>query len=164
MSATSARPRRPRLGGRLAPRPSPLSGDPAGRDVRGIETAVVLLIGVILLIAVIHDVARQTSINIRVSADKSTWRLYAHRRDKKLDVRLLAHGTTDYLCQSTPLARSARAPRLCLMIDGPTRRGLRTVEGGYHIPPLRQDRYITRTGCFGLPATLHLCGGKAPPA
>ncbi len=162
MSATSATPRRPRLPALLAPRSVPPSGDPAGRDVRGIETAVVLLIGLILLVAVVHDVARQTSINIRVSADKNTWRLYAHRRDKKLDVRLLPHGTTEYLCQSTPLTLSARAPRLCLMIDGPMRRGLRTVEGGYYVPPLREDRYATRTRCFGLPATRHLCGGKAP--
>ncbi len=162
MSTASVTPRRSRLSPRLAPRPAPAGGDPAGRDVRGIETAVVLLIGLVLLVAVVHDVSRQTSINIRVSADKSTWRLYAHRRDKKLDVRLLPHGTTDYLCPSTPLAVRARAPRLCLMIDGPIRRGLRTVEGGYYVPPLRQDRYITRSGCFGLPATTHLCGAKAP--
>lgn len=160
MSA-SAIPWRTRLSARVAPRAVPVSGDPAGRDVRGIETAVVLLIGLVLLVAVIHDVSRQTSINIRVSADKSTWRLYAHRRDKKLDVRLLPQGTTDYLCQSTPLAVRARAPRLCLMIDGPVRHGLRTVEGGYYVPPRRQDRYITRTGCFGVPATTHLCGGPA---
>jgi hypothetical protein len=141
------------------PRAMPSGGDPAGPDVRGIETVLVILVGCVLAAAVAWDVDRQTGVNTRVAADKATWTAYSHRKVKKLGVRLLLRGTTDFVCAPS----TSKLPRLCLMIAGPTRAGRRPIQGGYYLPPKREDRFISRYACFGLPARRHLCGAKAPP-
>lgn len=142
------------------PRPAPPTGDPASRDVRSIETVLVLVVGLVLAAAVVWDVARQTRVNGRVAADKRTWEAYTHKKVKKLTVRLLLRGTTEFVCAPA----TSKVERPCLMIAGPTRGGLRVVQGGYFLPPKREDRYVWRYGCFGRPARVHACGGAAPPA
>jgi len=146
------------------PRPE-AHGDPAGRDLRGIETALLIILGLVLAVAVVHDVVLQVRLNTRESADRTTWRAYEHRYVKVLDVRTLEHGTIDFVClPSLTKTAAEREIRPCLMISGPIVNGHRTVDGGYFIPPKRADRYQYRYGCFGLPAQRQLCGLRSPPA
>lgn len=140
------------------PRATPPGGDPAGRDVRSIETILVLGVGLVLAAAVVWDVARQVRVNRREDIDKKTWVAYTHKQAKNLSIRLLQRGTTDFVC-SPP---TSRLPRQCLMVAGATRGGLRTVQGGYYVPAQRDDRYSVRYGCFGVPARRHLCGARGP--
>jgi hypothetical protein len=136
--------------------------DPASRDVRAIETTVMALIGLLLAVAVIYDVAHQVGINTRTTADRATWRAYAHVSDVKtrIDVRTLLRGTTDFACRSTSTvpAVAAHQVRLCLMISGATHGNRRAIDGGYYLAPHASDRYDYRYGCFGLPAERKLCG------
>ena len=153
-----------RLPGWVGPRVPPRDGrDPAGPSLRAIETAILVMIGLVLAAAVAWDVVRQIHVNERVAADKGTWRAYTHRdlRNKTLTVRTLLRGTTDFACG--PPVRGARQ-RVCLMLVGPTGWPRRTIAGGYYVPLKRQDRFITRYGCFGEPARRHLCANTSAPA
>lgn len=166
MSATTAD--TPRSGWSRLPRwarPRPeANGDPAGRDLRAIETALLVIIGLVLAAAVVHDVVLQVHLNKRESADRTTWRTFEHRYVKVLDVRTLERGTTDFVClPSLTTATGERQIRPCVMISGPIVDGHRTVDGGYFVPPKRADRYQYRYGCFGLPAQRQLCGLRSPP-
>jgi len=142
--------------------------DPANRDVRAIETTVMVLIGLLLAVAVIYDVAHQVGINTRETADRATWRGYEHVADVKtrLDVRTLERGTTDFVCRSTSTvaATALHQVRLCLMISGPTVNDRRTIDGGYYLAPHASDRFAYRYGCFGLPAQRALCGAPTAAA
>jgi hypothetical protein len=175
MSDAPASTRKLRLPAWAAPRAQADGGDPAGHLVRWVETAAAIAIGLVLAVAVVHDVARQVRINKRVSADKQTWLAYAVPRSipyaqsqyKRLGVRLLERGTTDFVCQPTALTHvlAVREQRLCLMVSGPVRSsGTRTIDGGYYVLPSREDRYANRYRCFGLMAQRHECGLKAIPA
>jgi hypothetical protein len=166
MSAPAAhRARRSWLPPFLGPRPQS-QADPAGRDLRAIETVIIVLLGLLLAAASVDDVAHQVRLNKRTSADRVTWRAYAHANIKHLDVRTLEHGTTDFVCRSTTTvaADAAAEIRLCLMVGGPTVDNKRTVDGGYYIPVRAPDRYTYRYGCFGLPAHRSLCGSASAAA
>lgn len=166
-STTAGPSRRLRLPDWAAPRPQG-DRDPASRDVRAIESAILLLVGLLLAAAVVYDVALQVRLNTRESADRATWRAYAHVTYVKtrLDVRTLEHGNTDFVCRSTSTvaAQAAHQVRLCLMISGATVNDRRTIDGGYYIPPRAADRYSYRYGCFGLPAQRALCGAASAAA
>jgi hypothetical protein len=164
MSTSPARARALGLPAWAAPRNPPGDGrDPAGPSLRMIETAILILVGLVLTVAVAWDVVRQTHVNVRTAADRATWRAYAHRdlHNKTLTVRTLLRGTTDFTCG--PPVRGA-TNRLCLMMVGPTHVSRRTVAGGYYVPLKRQDRFIVRYGCFGLAASRHLCAHRTAPA
>lgn len=128
-----------------------------------IETAILVLIGLVLAAAVTWDVVRQTHVNERQAVDKGLWRAYTHRnlRNKTLTVRTLLRGTTDFAC-GPPAPRATN--RLCLMITGPAAASRRTIAGGYYVPLKRQDRFAVRYGCFGLPASRHLCARTSAAA
>lgn len=156
-----------RLPAWAAPRPQG-ERDPASRDVRSIETVIIVLIGLLLAAAVVYDVVLQVRLNTRESADRATWRAYEHVTNVKtrLDVRTLEHGTTDFVCRSTTTVASQalHQVRLCLMIGGPTVNDRRQISGGYYIPPKASDRFLYRYGCFGLPAQRKLCGAPTAAA
>lgn len=139
--------------------------DPAGRDVRAIETTIMVLIGLLLAVAVTYDVVLQVRLNTRETADRATWRAYEHVSYVKtrLDVRTLEHGTTDFVCRSTSTVATqiAHQVRQCLMISGPTVNDRRQIDGGYYLAPKASDRFLYRYGCFGLPAERKLCGAAS---
>src|SRR5437763_9343203 len=78
VSATAPTPRRSRAAGRqLFGRDDSAGGRrPEPRAVRGAETVVLLLAGLLLAIATVNDVVLRTHTNHRLVADLRTWRLY----------------------------------------------------------------------------------------
>lgn len=147
----------------FGPRPE-AHGDPAGRDLRAIETVIVVAIGIVLAVAVVYDVVRQVHFNQRASIDRATWRAYTHVQTKHIGVRFPRSGSTDFACRSTStiVAVAHRQTRLCLMVDGPTVDGVRHVSGGYWIRPAEPDHRRYRYGCFGEPAQRSLCASAQP--
>jgi hypothetical protein len=146
---------------RLPPRLRPLDAELRGSgSLRLVETTLLLLVGLVLAIATINDVARQTGVNHRLIADLKTWRAYTAHDYHNLSVSQELLGITtkrDVVCgNTTPGPPKARA-QICLIIAGPTRSGRRQVLGGWYLPPNTEDDVREhRYGCFGS-ATAGLC-------
>ena len=133
----------------LAPRERDLGG--SGR-MWLIETTLLVLVGILLAVATINDVARQTGVNQRLIADLGTWRRYTGHvyHNLTVDQELLGSRTQhEVVCGNTsPGAPKARI-QLCLVIWGPIVAGRRTVHGGWYLPPKSEDQSSDRYGCFG---------------
>jgi hypothetical protein len=160
MSATSrhAGPERPgRLPAWLSPRSVELPG--SGRT-RLIETTLLVLVGILLAVATVNDLARQARVNHRLIADLRTWRSYTGHEYHNLSIEqeLIATSASqrEVVCGNTsPGAPKARI-QLCLTIWGPTRDGQRAVHGGWYLPPKAEDLRAQRYGCFG-PGAKGIC-------
>jgi hypothetical protein len=141
---------------RLRPRTVDLPG--SGR-LRLIETTLLVLLGVLLAVATVNDVARQTGVNHRLIADNATWRAYTGHPYHNLSIEQELFGTGsqhEVVCGNTsPGAPKARI-QLCLVVYGPINRGLRAVHGGWYLPPRVEDVRADRYGCFGA-ASRGLC-------
>jgi hypothetical protein len=144
---------------RLAPRPQSLD-DPAGRRVWRIETIVLVLAFAFLATATINDLVRQGHINHRLIADLRTWRTYTHHDYKNVEPnqQLLGPATKrDVVCGNTEPGPPKERTQICLVVTGPTVGGMRTVAGGWYLPP--NTIYNTRSlryGCFGS-ITMGMC-------
>jgi hypothetical protein len=134
----------------LQPREHELPG--TGRT-RLIETTVLLLVGLLLLIATVNDVARQTHVNSRLTADLQTWRAYSGHDYKDLSdsQELLGAGSEhDVVCGNTSPGAPKTKTQLCLAIWGPVSGGRRTVHGGWYLKAYAEDDVrVDRYGCFG---------------
>jgi len=133
----------------LRPRDAEAAG--TGR-MRLIETTVLILVGVVLAVATINDLARQTGVNQRLIADLATWRAYTHHAYRNLSVDQEVFGSAskrEVVCGNTsPGAPKARI-QLCLVLGGPVVGGRRTVQGGWYLPPRVEDERADRYACFG---------------
>lgn len=139
-----------RLPGWLRPRDHEL---PGSGSLRLVETTLLLLAGLLLAVATINDVARQTGVNERLIADLRTWRGYTGHdyHNVGVDQELLGITThRDVVCgNTTPGAPKARV-QICLVVTGPTRDGRRRVSGGWYLPANTEDNVRERRyGCFG---------------
>lgn len=159
MSETSApleRERWGRLPAWLSPRSIELRG--SGRT-RLIETTVLVLVGVLLAVATVNDLARQADVNHRLIADLRTWRHYTGHDYHNLSISQELLGVAsqrEVVCGNTgPGAPKARI-QLCLAIWGPVHEGRRTVHGGWYLPANAEDSRAERYGCFG-PASRGMC-------
>lgn len=142
---------------RLRPRDSE---QPGTGSMRLIETTLLVLVGLVLAIATINDVARQTGVNDRLIAGMSTWRAYTghHYHNLSADQELLGVSThRDVICgNTTPGAPKARV-QICLVMSGPTVSGRRHVAGGWYLKAGSEDDVrLRRYGCFGA-VTAGLC-------
>jgi hypothetical protein len=149
-----------RSGGRLPAwlRPRTLELCGSGRT-RLVETTLLALVGILLAVATVNDVVRQTHVNERLIADLSTWRTYTGHdyHNLSIDQRVLGETTQrEVVCGNTsPGAPKART-QLCLAIWGPVVAGRRMVHGGWYLPPKAENLRAARYGCFG-PASEGLC-------
>jgi hypothetical protein len=146
-----------RLPAWLRPRAIELPG--SGR-MRLIETTLLVLVGLLLAIATVNDVARQTGVNQRLITDLRTWRHYTGHdyHNLSVDQELLGVSSQrEVVCGNTsPGAPKART-QLCLVIWGPVVDGRRTVHGGWYLPAnVEEDVRTVRYGCFG-PASQGMC-------
>jgi hypothetical protein len=161
---------RERLPAFLAPRQEERRGR---GELRFIETALLLLVGVVLVVATVADVSRQVRIGSRLAADLESWRAITHVKfhNPFIEQDVRTYTTRDVLCADTSKGKPQGKPQLCLIFTGPVRDGRRTARGGFylvakgtdvHEPVLNQVRY--RYACFGSAISEHLCGlSKAPP-
>lgn len=141
----------------LPERLRPLDREPPGtRDIRLIETTLLLLLVLLLAIATVNDVARQTRVNERLIADLHTWRTYTAHDYHNLSVsqELLGSGSEhEVVCGNTSPGAPKSTTQLCLAIWGPVVDGGRAIHGGWYLrahveDDVRADRY----GCFGAAA------------
>ena len=121
-------------------------------SMRLIETTLLVLVGIVLAVATVNDLARQAGINHRLLAVLTTWRSHTgHQyREITVDQELLgSRSEHEVVCGNTsPGAPKART-QLCLVIWGPTVNGRRTIHGGWYLSPGSEDQRSTRYGCFG---------------
>jgi hypothetical protein len=133
----------------LRPRTDELPG--SGR-MRLVETTLLVLVGIVLLVATVNDLARQTGVNYRLIADLRTWRQYTGHAYKNLSVdqELLGVSTKhEVVCGNTSPGPPKARIQLCLVMWGPVIDGRRTVRGGWYLPPGSEDQRSDRYGCFG---------------
>jgi hypothetical protein len=154
----------PPRGGGLGRRPPgwlrpPAAERPASAGARLVETAVLLLVGVLLATATINDLVRQTHVNHRLVADLRTWRAYTRHDYKNLSVSQDVRGlsTREIVCGNTSPGGLKARVQLCLTISGPERGGRRSVSGGWCLPPRLEDERRYRYACFGTAVAEGLC-------
>jgi hypothetical protein len=120
-------------------------------DLRAVETTVLLLVALLLAIATVNDVVRQTHVNQRLIADLSTWRQYTGLRYHNLAVAqdYTKNFTREVVCGNTSPGEPKQRIQLCLVITGRVRAGRRHVTGGWYLPARAEDEPSFRYGCFG---------------
>lgn len=126
-------------------------GGTGGRLWR-IETVALVLVGLFLAVATVYDLARQTATNHRLIADLRTWRHYTRHDYHNISVDQLTFGLASHkeiLCGNTSPGPPGARTQICLAIWGPVVGGLRTVHGGWYLPPYHRDEPANRYGCFG---------------
>jgi hypothetical protein len=132
----------------LRPRETESTG--SGRR-RRIETAVLLIVGLLLAIATVNDVVLDTHVNHRLRADLRTWRAYTGHDYKNVSTEQdVKHFTTiDSVCGNTTPGPPKERIQICLQMTGPVVHGYRKAHGGWYLPPKHEDLRRYRYGCFG---------------
>jgi hypothetical protein len=134
-------------------------------SLRLAETTILILVGVFLAVATLHDVVQQTHVNHRLNTDLLTWRTVTghdyHNISSEQDEK--GHTTRDVACGNVSPGGPRERTQLCLMLDGATIHGLRSISGGYYLPPYALNDPVNRYACFGVAAEAGLCDeGKRP--
>ena len=94
-------------------------------QLRLIETTLLVLVGLLLALATVNDLVRQTHVNDRLIADLSTWRHYTGHDYRELspDQKLLGEASKrEVVCGNTQPGPQYARPQICLEIWGPVRR------------------------------------------
>jgi hypothetical protein len=128
---------------------------------RLIEVTVLVLVGVLLALATVNDVVRQTHTNQRLVVDLNTWRAYTGHRYHNLTIEQDLKGTgstREAVCGNTSPGGPKTRTQLCLIMRGPVVHGRRAVYGGYYLPPHQLDDVRSaRYACFGPAKSQGLC-------
>ena len=110
---------------RLPPRLRPLEEElPGTGSLRLVETTLLLIVFLLLAVATINDVSRQTGVNDRLIADLKTWRSYTAHNYKNISVSQELLGITtkrDVVCGNTTAGPPKERAQICLVVAGPTR-------------------------------------------
>lgn len=164
----------PARGARLRELLRPRSEERRGRgELRFIETAVLVLVGIVLAVATANDVPRQVRIGTRLTADLESWKHYTgvafHNPFIEQDIKRFT--TRDVVCADLTIGKPEGKPQACLIFTGPVHHGRRTARGGFyllargtdvHEPVLDRPQY--RYACYGSAVAEHLCDlSTAPP-
>lgn len=161
---------------RLPARLRPRSAEPAGSGARRrrIETTVLVLLALLIAVAVVHDIHRQSKINYRLTADIESWREVTGHDYKNVAIETDArHYTTDDVaCGNTSFARAGASTQICFVMVGPIlRRRIdgkieerRATYGGFFVRPHTPTGYkVNRYGCFGRAIAEARCKAPRPP-
>jgi hypothetical protein len=125
---------------------------PGTGRLRLVETTLLVLLGLLLAVATVNDVVRQTHVNDRLIADIATWRAYTghHYHNLSVEQELFGPGSQkEVVCGNTSPGGLKARTQICLVIYGPQSGGRRTVHGGWYLPPKVDDVRSDRYGCFG---------------
>ena len=141
-------------------------------ELRFLETALLLLVAVVLLVATVNDVHRQVHIGTRLAADLESWKALTgvpfHNPFIEQDIKTFT--TRDVVCADLTKGKPEGKPQACLIFTGPVHNGRRVARGGFyliargtdvHQPVLDRPQY--RYACFGSAIAEHLCGIPTPP-
>ena len=142
----------PGLGGRLPAWLAPRDRErPGGGRTRLVETTLLVLAALLLGLATVNDVVRQTHTNHRLLADLRTWRAYTGHNYPELSIEQDFRGftTKEVVCGNTSPGEPATRVQVCLEITGPVIGGRRAVHGGWYLPPNAEDLRASRYACFG---------------
>ncbi len=116
---------------------------PGRGELRLVEGVVLVLVGLLLAVATVDDVARQAGINHRLDADLRSWRRYTHHDYKNVGDRPGTARRRDRarrrLRQRRSRARRTSGPRSASSSRARRRGGLRTVAGGWYLPAKTAD-------------------------
>jgi hypothetical protein len=179
-------------GGGLAWLPDWLSPRDQERRGRGeqrlIESVILVLVGVVLAVATVHDLVREVGIGDRLHADLISWVRYTKPyfgannpkytyHNPLIEQNVTTYTTRDVVCANTADVKPQGTVLVCLIFTGPVRDGYRRAKGGYyliaagkdvHEPVL--DKPIYSYGCFGsalsepTPEGKRICDlAKGPP-
>ncbi len=121
-------------------------------QLRLVETTLLVLVGVLLAVATINDLAREARINHRLVADLRTWRHYTGHDYHNISIdqeTLGANTDREVLCGNTSPGPPDARSQLCLGIWGTVVDGRRSVHGGWYLRPYVEDLPRNRNGCFG---------------
>jgi hypothetical protein len=134
-------------------------------SLRLAETTILILLGLFLLIATVNDVRQQTHVNHRLTADLLTWRTLTEHDYVNLDTEqdVKTYSTRDTVCGNVSPGAPGERSQLCLTLVGPVVSGVRTVSGGFYLPPYKADIRGNRYKCFGAAADADLCALSSPP-
>ncbi len=128
---------------------------------RLIEVTVLVLVGVLLALATVNDVIRQSHTNQRLVVDLDTWRAYTGHVYHNLTIEQDLKGSgskREVICGNTSPGAPKTRPQLCLVMRGPVVHGRRAVYGGYYLPPHTVfDVSSLRYACFGPAKSQGLC-------
>ena len=115
------------------------------------ETTLLVLAALLLALATVNDVVRQTHVNHRLVADLRTWRAYTGHPYPELSIEQDYRGFThkEVVCGNTSPGEEATRVQVCLEITGPVIGGRRAVHGGWYLPPKAEDLRASRYACFG---------------
>jgi hypothetical protein len=150
----------PRLFERLPQGLRPREVEPAGSGRRHlVETTVLLLVALLLAVATVRDVVRETGVNHRLTADLRTWRAITghnyHNLSTEQDIK--GYSTRDVICGNTSPGAPGERTQVCFVMTGPITKGVRAAHGGYYLPPKLHDERASRYGCFGTAKQPLLC-------
>ena len=141
-----------RLPERLRPREREPDGRGAG-EVRLVETTILVLVGLVLAVATVNDLVRQTAVNHRLIADIHTWRHYTGHdfHNVGVDQQLLGPSSKrEVVCGNDVPGPPKERVQVCLVVQGPVRGGVRRVVAGWYLPAHTEDDVRSRRyGCFG---------------
>jgi hypothetical protein len=130
--------------------PARAGGRRESGDLRAVETTVLLLLALLLAVATINDVVRQTHVNERLVSDLDTWRAYTHLNYHNLFVTQdYEHFKHEVVCGNTRPGEPRQHVQLCLVVKGPVVHGRRRVSGGWYLPPRAENASTYRYRCFG---------------
>ena len=147
----------PRSGDLLAAM-APRDVDVSSRRLWRVETVALVLAGLVLAVLAFNDIFWSVQDAGVLVADQQTWRHYTgHDYFNVSAGRLVFNGPIDVSCaDATPGAPGERT-QICLIMKGPAVAGLRTVVGGWRIPPRTGDFARHRYDCFGAARTKTIC-------
>jgi hypothetical protein len=144
--------------------------DSASKDVRRVESTLLVLAFALLAVATVSDVVRQVHVNERLTVDLRTWRavtgrVYPGHARKNISIEqdLKGHTTREVLCGNVWEAPPGSTPQVCLIMTGPAVHGLRAARGGFYLLPYFPDKRPNRYACFGTALAEELCGAPILP-
>ena len=127
---------------------------------RPLELALLIVVGLVLTIATLNDVAIQVGKDNRFSADVRTWRATPATTTMNITTESGEETATEPVASPAP----TRAPdhptartQLCLVLTGPVPPFPADDRGGYYIPAYFPNKAAHRYGCFGTAVGEGLC-------
>jgi hypothetical protein len=159
---------------RLPPWLAPRDEERRGRgEQRLVETLVLVLVGLVLAVATIHDLSRSVGIGDRLASDLETWRAIegVKYHNPLIEQDIKTYTTRDIVCANRAEGKPEGTVQVCLVFTGPVLHGdRRAAHGGWYLVAAGKDEHEPvlnyreyRYGCFGTAIAEDACAWTKPP-